>query len=188
MFWRRSCAVNRLRRKDTGDTIVVGLLHHESGLELLSWTIHALARPGDLILALIVSVPFSTFLVVDRRQRKNGQSEEQQGKLPQLGLGELRQLCANKQIRMEVKFRVGEDAEEIVRKQACAIQASILVVSSAAKLSWRFSRRRGCYGLTSSKPECVVVVVEDGKVLTIKEKRSFKILSLMNIACLSEGT
>lgn len=179
--------MKKLRRRKGAsppETIVVGLLPQLGGLELLSWTVQSLARPGDIILALVVSTPFSTFLLVQSREQNGAQ--RQRKVQPQLQLGEIKELCKKKQIQMDVKFAVGDNAEKVVIEQATAFKASTLVVGTSDRFVPRRRRRTGCYYVQNAPPGCSVLVVRNGKVVHFKNN-PFKVLTYTNKVSTSEG-
>lgn len=179
--------MKKLRRRKGAsppETIVVGLLPQVGGLDLLSWTVQSVARPGDIILALIVSIPFSTFLLVQGRVQNGAQGRSKVQ--PQLQLGEIKELCKKKQIQMDVKFAVGDNAEKVVIEQATAFKASTLVVGTSDRFVPRRRRRTGCYYVRNAPPGCSVLVVRNEKIVHFKNNPS-KVLTHTNKVSTSEG-
>lgn len=76
---------------------------------MITWSINAAAHAGDVVIALIVYDPSSTLL------RVGGSEEEQEygverfvvgnrRRTVRAQLGELKHLCRQKQIKMDIKF------------------------------------------------------------------------------------
>lgn len=173
----------RRKAASAPETIIVGLLPQVGGLELLSWTVQVLARPGDIVLALVVSISFSTFLLVQRGVQNGAQ---RQSKVPpQLQLGEIKEFCKKKQIQMDVKFAVGDNAEKVVIEQATAFKASTLVVGTTDGFVARRKRSTGCYYVRNAPPGCSVLVVRNGKIVHFKNN-PFKVLTHTNKVSTSE--
>lgn len=153
--------------------ILIGFLP-PGGLDLISWTVSAVARAGDTVIALIVCDPSSSLLTAEREDEtarverwvvgnKRNKFKKQ--------LGELKQLCNHKQIQMDIKFAGGKNPEKVLVEQATARKAAALVIGTSERfVTWR-KRNRSNYLVQNAPAGCSVVIVRNGKVVQYKENR-----------------
>lgn len=155
--------------------ILIGFLPQE-GLDLILWTVTAVACAGDTVIALTVCDPSSSLLNVgisqeDETARVEGCVSGNKRNKFKTQLGELKQLCNHKQIQMDIKFAGGKNPEKVLVEQATARNASALVIGTSERfVTWR-KRNRSNYLVQNSPVGCSVIIVRNGKVVQYKENR-----------------
>jgi len=155
--------------------ILIGFLPQE-GLDLILWTVTAVARAGDTVIALTVCDPSSSLLNAGKSQEDETARVERcvfgnkRNKF-KTQLGELKQLCNHKLIQMDIKFAGGKNPEKVLVEQATARKASALVIGTSERfVTWR-KMNRSNYLVQNSPAGCSVFIVRNGKVVQYKENR-----------------
>lgn len=163
------------QRRGGQEVILIGFLPQE-GLDLILWTVTAVACAGDTVIALTVCDPSSSLLNVgisqeDETARVEGCVSGNKRNKFKTQLGELKQLCNHKQIQMDIKFAGGKNPEKVLVEQATARNASALVIGTSERfVTWR-KRNRSNYLVQNSPVGCSVIIVRNGKVVQYKENR-----------------
>eukprot|EP01018_Ginkgo_biloba_P014180 Gb_39546 [translate_table: standard] len=177
--WHSQARNGQNCKRTLQEVILIGFLPQGGGLELISWTINTAARPGDVLIALIVCDPSSTVLPAGKTEEEQADGVERfvvrnKRKDVKSQLGELRHLCKAKQIQMHIKFAGGENPEEVLIEQAKSLNASTLVIGTSDRfVSWR-KRSRSSYCIRNAPAGCSVVIVKNGKIVHYKENQ-FKV-------------